>query len=142
MGKIIKAIKNQIQIKYKETDIKDQYIKDQLWLFLSSVIENPSFNSQTKDELITPVNKFGSTCELSKGFLKKIFDKLKIDEIVLEHIKLMENIVLSKLNIKKKVVIKGIKKARAGTMLIVSSNKPKKREPSIPPNIPIPSSCA
>ena len=31
-----------------------KFIKDQFWIFIASVIENPSFSSQTKEELITP----------------------------------------------------------------------------------------
>ena len=111
MSKIIKAIQIQIKQKYKATDIKDQFIKDQLWIFLASSIENPTFSSQTKDELMTPANKFGSTCDLSKGFIKKIFDKLKINEIVEEYIRLLENSILTKLTVgKKKNVIKDIHK--------------------------------
>jgi len=35
-------------------------------------IENPSFNSQTKDELGTAITKFGSACTVSDSFIEKI----------------------------------------------------------------------
>jgi DNA topoisomerase-2 len=41
-------------------------------LFLRCDIDNPSFNSQTKDELGTSITNFGSTCNVSDGFIEKI----------------------------------------------------------------------
>jgi DNA topoisomerase-2 len=41
-------------------------------LFLRCDIENPSFDSQTKDFMSTPVAKFGSTCTVSDAFIEKI----------------------------------------------------------------------
>ena len=34
--------------------------------FINSIIENPSFTSQTKEELKTRISLFGSKCELSE----------------------------------------------------------------------------
>jgi DNA topoisomerase-2 len=60
---------------------------------------------------MTPITKFGSTCELPNYFIKKIIDKLGINEIVEQHIQQMENMVLTKLNVgKKKSIVKGIAK--------------------------------
>lgn len=103
-NKIVKTIKHAIQNKYKDINIKDQFIKDQLWIFIASVIENPTFSSQTKDELMTPINKFGSTCELSKGFLNKVFSKLDIESIIENNIRQTQELELSKLNVKKKTL--------------------------------------
>ena len=41
-------------------------------LFVRSNIENPTFDSQTKDYLNTPISKFGSTCNVSDKFIDKI----------------------------------------------------------------------
>ena len=41
-------------------------------IFVNSVIENPSFDSQTKDYMNTPVAKFGSSCEVSDKFIEKV----------------------------------------------------------------------
>lgn len=109
MNKIVSEIKRIILKKYKK-DIGTRFIRDQMWIFLASVIENPTFPSQTKDELNTPVSKFGSTCELSKGFIKKVYTKLNIDNIVQQHIKMTETAELSKLDAKRKKTVKGIKK--------------------------------
>jgi len=109
VGKLMKNIKEIIEKKYK-SQIKDNFIKDQFWVFISAVIENPTFSSQTKDELMTPISKFGSTCELSGGFIKKLFEKLNLDAVFQEHIRIMQSSDLSKLDVKKKSAVKGIKK--------------------------------
>jgi DNA topoisomerase-2 len=110
LNRIIKDIKDRIETKYKTTKIRSQFIKDNIWIFISSVIENPMFSSQTKDELMTPVNKFGSTCEFSSGFIKKIFDKLNFDTLITQQIKFMENVEITKLDKKPKKTLLGIKK--------------------------------
>lgn len=110
MKQIIKMIREKVEKKYKSSLVKDQFIKDQLWIFVASVIENPHFSSQTKEEMITPASKFGSVCELSSGFLRKVFEKLNLDEIIQNHIKVMQQTSLIKTDVKKKSVIKGIKK--------------------------------
>jgi len=45
---IISSIKDHIKKKHKK-DIMDNYVKNYLKLFINSVIENPSFDSQTKE---------------------------------------------------------------------------------------------
>ena len=52
--------------------IKNFQIKQQLWVFVSSQIENPAFDSQTKDTLTTKASKFGSRCKLSDKFLREV----------------------------------------------------------------------
>jgi DNA topoisomerase II len=78
-GKHVEYIMNQIIRKLcvyiktkKKVDVKPNTIKEQLLLFLRCDIENPSFNSQTKDELGTAVSSFGSSCTVSDGFIEKI----------------------------------------------------------------------
>ena len=41
-------------------------------LFLRCDIENPSFDSQTKDYMNTPSTRFGSSCTVSDNFIEKI----------------------------------------------------------------------
>jgi DNA topoisomerase-2 len=55
----------------KKIDVKPNTIKEQIFLFVRCVIENPAFDSQTKDYLNTPVASFGSTCEISDKFIEK-----------------------------------------------------------------------
>jgi len=78
-GKHVEYITNQIVRKLtelikkkKRVDVKPNTIKEQLMLFLRCDIENPSFSSQTKDELGTAVANFGSSCKVSDDFIEKL----------------------------------------------------------------------
>jgi DNA topoisomerase II len=78
-GKHVEYILNQITRKLveyiekkKKVKVNTTSIKEQLILFLRCDIENPSFDSQTKDYMNTPSQKFGSKCEISDKFIEKI----------------------------------------------------------------------
>ena len=58
--------------KKKKVKVKPATIKEQIMLFVNCVIENPSFDSQTKECMNTPQSKFGSKCEISDKFIEKI----------------------------------------------------------------------
>lgn len=83
--KIIDSVKTAIIKKQKKMTIKPQTIKDHLIVFVKSVIVNPAFTSQVKENLKTPVNKFGSKCEFPDKFIKSIV-KLGIVDHVIENI--------------------------------------------------------
>jgi len=59
----------------KVKGIKKSQIKNFLCVFVNCLIENPSFDSQTKDTLTTPTRNFGSTAELPPKFLKALAGK-------------------------------------------------------------------
>ena len=71
MNQIVRKLTAYIKLK-KKVDVKSTSIKEQLMVFIRCDIDNPSFNSQTKDELGTAVAKFGSTCTVSDNFIEKI----------------------------------------------------------------------
>ena len=78
-GKHVDYITNQIVRKLcdyiekkKKVKVNSNSIKEQLLLFLRCDIENPSFDSQTKDYMNTPHAKFGSSCTVSDSFIEKI----------------------------------------------------------------------
>jgi DNA gyrase/topoisomerase IV subunit B len=71
MNQILKKLVTYIKAK-KKIDVKPSSIKEQLVLFLRCDIENPAFDSQTKDFMNTPISKFGSTCEVSDKLIEKI----------------------------------------------------------------------
>jgi len=59
-----------------------------MWLFVNCLIENPSFDSQTKENMTLQQKSFGSTCSLSDKFIKQVrnFDTLIIHfEFSLNH---------------------------------------------------------
>ena len=71
MGQICRKLCEYIE-KKKKIKVNPSAIKEQLILFLRCDIENPSFDSQTKDCMNTPSNKFGSTCSVTDSFIEKI----------------------------------------------------------------------
>ena len=64
----------------KKVKVNSASIKEQLILFLRCDIENPSFDSQTKDYMNTPISKFGSTCMVSDKFIEKIIKMGVMDQ--------------------------------------------------------------
>lgn len=47
-------------------------VKNHMWLFVNCLIENPSFDSQTKENMTLQQKNFGSTCSLSEKFVKQV----------------------------------------------------------------------
>ena len=84
MKECTKKLKIQIEKKVKKS-INESYIKNYIQLFVNSVIENPSFDSQTKERLITPASKFGSQPIISDKFIKQIIDKTNLIDRVLKY---------------------------------------------------------
>ena len=70
-GQIIRKLCDYIE-KKKKVKVNSNSIKEQLIIFLRCDIENPSFDSQTKDFMNTPSSKFGSTCSVSDAFIEKV----------------------------------------------------------------------
>ena len=70
LNQFIRKMSAFIKLK-KKIDVKPNTIKEQIFLFVRCVIENPAFDSQTKDYMNTPVANFGSACEISDKFIEK-----------------------------------------------------------------------
>jgi DNA topoisomerase-2 len=51
--------------------VKPHQIKQHMWIFVNCLIENPSFDSQTKENMTLAVSKFGSKYKLQEEFAKK-----------------------------------------------------------------------
>jgi DNA topoisomerase-2 len=90
-GTHVDAVTNQVVghiVEYLETKkkvkVKPSLVKDHLAVFITSMIENPSFTSQTKETLTTKSSAFGSSPKLSEEFLKKVVSKLAIVPKLLE----------------------------------------------------------
>lgn len=51
-------------------------------LFIKCLIENPSFDSQTKENMTSRPSSFGSKCELSEDVYKKVFKSDIIENLL------------------------------------------------------------
>ena len=116
-GKHVDYIQNQIVSKLCEVankkrkglDLKPQHVKNYLMLFVKSTIINPTFDSQTKDMLTTPISKFGSKAEVSDKLIEKLY-KSDIVERAIQLCTMNETKTLTKTDGKKKNVLRGIEK--------------------------------
>ena len=79
---IMKKCTEEIQAKHKNINIKQQYVKDSLFVFINCIIENPTFSSQTKDKHTTRVSEFGSKITITEDFIKKILKLGFVDALL------------------------------------------------------------
>ncbi|XP_042515857.1 DNA topoisomerase 2-like isoform X3 [Macadamia integrifolia] len=61
-----------VQKKKKNAKVQDYTVRNYLWVFINCLVDNPAFDSQTKETLTTWQSSFGSQCVLSQEFLKKV----------------------------------------------------------------------
>ena len=117
MNQIVKKMSAYIE-KKKKIKVKPITTKEQLMLFLNCIIENPAFDSQTKDCMNTPVSKFGSKCEVSDKFIEKLA-KMGVMESAIALNEVKANKAAKKNDGKKTSNIRGIPKLmdanKAGT---------------------------
>ena len=68
--------------KHKEVGtVKPHMIRNNLWVFVNCLIDNPAFDSQTKESLTTRPAKFGSVCELPDKLLKEIAESGVVETV-------------------------------------------------------------
>ena len=108
LNQIIKKLTIYIE-KKKKIKVKSTTIKEQLMIFINCVIENPSFDSQTKETLNTPVSKFGSKCVISDKFIDKLA-KMGIMDTAISLTEIKESKLLKKTDGRKTRNIRGIPK--------------------------------
>ena len=57
-------------------------IKQHLMLFVDCKVDNPEFDSQSKEALTTPAGLFGGACDLPRGFVKGVASLPGLEEAV------------------------------------------------------------
>lgn len=72
MNQIIPTLRERIGKKYK-TDILPGQIKNQMFLFVNSIVYNPMFDSQSKTKLITESKNFGTEIKLTDKFINSVY---------------------------------------------------------------------
>uniref|UniRef100_A0A7N6B8B9 DNA topoisomerase 2 n=1 Tax=Anabas testudineus TaxID=64144 RepID=A0A7N6B8B9_ANATE len=68
VGKLIEVVKKKNKA---GVAVKPFQVKNHMWLFVNCLIENPTFDSQTKENMTLQQKTFGSTCPLSDKFIKQ-----------------------------------------------------------------------
>jgi len=108
LGQITRKLCDFIE-KKKKVKVNPNTIKEQLILFLRCDIENPAFDSQTKDFMNTPSSKFGSKCDVSDKFIEKIA-KMGVMDAALQLTEVKENKAAKKTDGTKSKSVRGIPK--------------------------------
>ena len=108
INQIVRKLTEYIKTK-KKVDVKPTTIKEQLAIFLRCDIDNPSFSSQSKDEMGTAVASFGSTCKVSDDFVEKLA-KMGVMDAACALTEVKENKAAKKTDGSKTRTIRGIPK--------------------------------
>eukprot|EP01028_Stygiella_incarcerata_P004101 TRINITY_DN185_c0_g1_i1.p1 TRINITY_DN185_c0_g1~~TRINITY_DN185_c0_g1_i1.p1 ORF type:complete len:1625 (-),score=533.53 TRINITY_DN185_c0_g1_i1:176-5050(-) len=98
-----------VKKKSKSTTVRANHVKNYLFVFVNTLIENPAFDSQTKETLTTKATSFGSECKVSEKFLKSV-QKTSIIEKMLSWVRFKQSSDLKKSDGQKKSKILGIPK--------------------------------
>lgn len=98
-----------IKKKNKAAPVKNFQVKNQMWVFINCLIENPTFDSQTKENMTLKAASFGSKCPISDDFMNKV-KKTVIIENVLHWAKTKQDQLLKKTDGAKRTRISGIAK--------------------------------
>jgi DNA topoisomerase-2 len=79
---IVRRLTKYINEKKTKLNVKESYVKSNIWIFIRCLVENPAFSSQTKEELTTVSKNFGSKCEVSDDFIEKLAKSGVMDKAV------------------------------------------------------------
>ncbi len=111
VDQIVKSLTEIINKKNKNSSqVKPFQIKNHMWLFINCLIENPTFDSQTKENMTLQAKSFGSKCVLTEEFMKKLTKSGLLDKIM-NWLAFKEKTDLEKAGSKSKMTkIKGIPK--------------------------------
>ncbi|KAL3990740.1 DNA gyrase/topoisomerase IV subunit A family protein [Acanthocheilonema viteae] len=108
-SKLIDVIKKKIG-KSGGISVKPFQIKNHMWIFVNALIENPTFDSQTKETMTLQSKNFGSTCELSEKFIQAAL-KCGIVEAIMTWVRFKQQEILDKkCSSKKTSKLKGVPK--------------------------------
>lgn len=94
--------------------LKHHVVKEQFRVFLNCKVQNPSFDSQTKEHLTTPYSRMGTKYEISKKFVQSVIAMGVLDQaIAISQAKELKN--LTKNEGRKRSNIRGIPKLEDAT---------------------------
>eukprot|EP00752_Nemacystus_decipiens_P012396 g10983.t1 len=115
-GTHVECVANQVVAKLmpvlkrkNKSEVKGHFIKNHLCVFVNGLVENPAFNSQSKEALTTKETQFGSSPKISDAGLKAL-EKSEIVDSVLSWAKHKQNQQLNKKSGKKSSKLTGITK--------------------------------
>ncbi|XP_014666193.1 PREDICTED: DNA topoisomerase 2-alpha-like [Priapulus caudatus] len=92
VGKLMEVVKKKNK---GGVNVKPFQVKSHMWLFVNCLIENPAFDSQTKENMTLQAKSFGSKCQLSDKFVNQVM-KIGIVESIMSWVTFKEQTQLNK----------------------------------------------
>ena len=62
--------------------IKPFQVKSHMWIFINCLIVNPTFDSQTKENMTLQAKNFGSKCVVSEKFLTQVGKSGLVEQVL------------------------------------------------------------
>ncbi|OAV87385.1 hypothetical protein PTTG_29452 [Puccinia triticina 1-1 BBBD Race 1] len=106
---LVEKIIESVNKKKAKLTLKPYQVRNHIWVFVNCLIENPAFDSQTKENMTLSMSKFGSKCVMTDEFMKKVMKSGVIDS-VMDFAKFKEEAALKKTDGSKRSRITGIVK--------------------------------
>ncbi|XP_016170360.1 DNA topoisomerase 2 isoform X1 [Arachis ipaensis] len=78
-NQITSYVMSKVNKKKKDANVKAHNVKNHLWVFVNALIDNPAFDSQTKETLTTRQASFGSKCDVPESMLKEVSNSGIVD---------------------------------------------------------------
>lgn len=79
---ICNALLKDLTKKMKGHSLKANHVRNHIFIFVNCLVDNPAFTSQTKEQMTSKQSAFGSKCQLTDGFIKKIRATEAIENIL------------------------------------------------------------
>lgn len=110
LDQLIDPVIEVIKKKDKTLEVKPIHIKNSMFIFINCLIENPAFDSQTKENLTLKVSSFGSKCVPIDSFIKDIIKHTPLIEKIVSFSRAKQSAQLKKTDGTKTSRISGIPK--------------------------------
>lgn len=81
MNQLVNGVREKIEKKTKQ-DIKPSDIKNHFFLMVNATVQNPRYNSQTKEDLTTPAKDYGTELKVDEKTIKAILKSDIVAEII------------------------------------------------------------
>lgn len=79
---IVDKVGAALKKKHKNSQVKPFQIRNNMFIFINCLIENPAFTSQTKEQLSTRKAQFGSECKVPDEFITQVMKTEFIEKIM------------------------------------------------------------
>jgi DNA topoisomerase II len=81
---IVKIACARMNRRHRGLQLQPNHVKQHLFLFVNCLVENPTFDSQTKETLTSKPKDFGSRCHISEAFVTRLMNRTRLEERILD----------------------------------------------------------